>query len=465
MKKILKIVSFVFIAALILIGCDEYNKVTAPTLDVGSADFSRFVSIGNSLTMAEQSGSVFESSQKYSFGKMIANVVGTSYEQAIFSDPGTGGRLEIQAIDLVNGTAEIVVNPNQGSPTNLTYPAPYNNLGIKGAFLTDVLNARDASTSYTALFGSPNPLFDAVLRGFGTQMELAMAQQPTFVTLWIGHNDILAFATRGGLFPITDVQQFAADYKTILDNLQAIGAQVVIGNITDVKKIAFFTTVGPGIGLSLQANQIPGMVYQTMTGGIGQATPDDLFAGNVLILLTGSSAASLIGDVSGAYYSLNGIPVPPNVNTAFPFGLSPENPWPNNLTLDPDEMAIVDQIVAAYNAIIEAEATSRGYAIADVKTLLSNIGSQGGIEVNGINFTSRFISGNAYSVDGVHPTTQGYGLITNEFIKAINAKYGASIPQIDVSSLPGSLVFAKGVSVGKYGIPNIPHGALDKVLF
>ncbi len=133
------------------------------------------------------------------------------------------------------------------------------------------------------------------------------------------------------------------------------------------------------------------MVYQTMTGGIGQATPDDLFAGNVLILLTGSSAASLIGDVSGAYYSLNGIPVPPNVNTAFPFGLSPENPWPNNLTLDPDEMAIVDQIVAAYNAIIEAEATSRGYAIADVKTLLSNIGSQGGIEVNGINFTSRFI--------------------------------------------------------------------------
>ncbi|MBT8385800.1 MAG: G-D-S-L family lipolytic protein, partial [Ignavibacteria bacterium] len=66
MKKIIKIASIVFIAALILIGCDEYNKVTAPTLDVGSADFSRFVSIGNSLTMAEQSGSVFESSQKYS---------------------------------------------------------------------------------------------------------------------------------------------------------------------------------------------------------------------------------------------------------------------------------------------------------------------------------------------------------------------------------------------------------------
>lgn len=464
MKKILKIVSVVFIAALILIGCDEYNEITT-SYTTGSANFTRFVSIGNSLTMAEQSGSVFESSQKYSFGKLIAGLVATTYEQAIFSDPGTGDRLEIQTIDLVNGTAEIVVNPNQGSPTNLNYPAPYNNLGIKGAFLTDVLNARDAATSYTAQFGSPNPLFDAVLRSFGTQMELAMAQQPTFVTLWIGHNDILAFATRGGLFPITDVQQFSADYNTILNNLQAIGAQVVIGNITNVKNIPFFTTVGPGIGLSLQANQIPGMVYQTMTGGIGQATPDDLFAGNVLILLTGSSAASLIGDVTGAYYSMNGIPVPPNVNTAFPFGLAPENPWPNNLTLDPDEMAIVDQIVGAYNAIIEGEAAARGYAIADVKTLLANIGSPTGIEVNGITFTSRFISGNAYSLDGVHPTSQGYGLIANEFIKAINTKYGATIPHIDVSSLPGSLVFAKGVSVSKYGIPIIPHGALDHVIF
>jgi len=207
------------------------------------------------------------------------------------------------------------------------------------------------------------------------------------------------------------------------------------------------------------------MVYQTMTGGIGQATPDDLFAGNVLILLTGSSAASLIGDVTGAYYSLNGIPVPPNVNTAFPFGLAPENPWPNNLTLDPGEMAIVDQIVAAYNGIIEGEAASRGYAIADVRTLLASIGSKDGIVVNNITFTSKFISGNAYSLDGVHPTTQGYGLIANEFIKAINTKYGASIPPIDVSSLPGSLVFAKGVSIGKYGIPDIPHGSLDHILF
>ena len=125
-----------------------------------------------------------------------------------------------------------------------------------------------------------------------------------------------------------------------------------MANIPDVKNIPYFKTVGPGIGASLQANQIPGMVYQT-TSGIGQATVDDLFAGNVLVTLSGSSAAPLIGDVTGAYYSVNGIPVPPGVNTAFPFGLAQENPWPNNLILDPTEMSIVDQIVTAYNGIIE----------------------------------------------------------------------------------------------------------------
>jgi hypothetical protein len=248
MKKLFNVL--VIPAALIffILSCDDFNEVNAPPLDTGSADFSRFVSIGNSLTMAEQSSSVFESSQMYSFGKMIADKVGTTYAQAIFSNPGTGGRIEIA--DLNPFTT--YTNQNQGNPTNLNYPAPYNNLGIKGAFLTDVLNATDANTCYTANFGAPNPLFDAVLRGLGTQLELAIAQQPTFVTLWIGNNDILAFATRGGLFPVTSPNAFAQNFGIIVDSIAATGAEVVMANIPNVKAIPFFTTVGPGIGLAIQ---------------------------------------------------------------------------------------------------------------------------------------------------------------------------------------------------------------------
>jgi lysophospholipase L1-like esterase len=470
MKKILKAVVFFAAILLVLPACDEYNELTV-SYTTGNADFTRFVSVGNSLTMGEQSSAVFESSQNYSFGKMIARLVSTVYEQPIISDPGTGGRLEIESIDFTTGSAVIVTNPNSGTPTNLNYPAPYNNLGVKGAFLPDVLNARDASTSYTAMFGAPNPLFDVVLRGLGTQLELALAQNPTFVTLWIGYNDILAFATRGGLFPITDVAQFGAMYKTILDNIEQTGAGVVVGNICDVKNIPFFKTVGPGLGLALQGiiagnPSVLGLVYQT-TGapGIGIATPEDLLSYNALVLLSGSSATAFLGDVTGAYYSTNGIPVPPTVNTAFPFGLTPQNPWPNDLILDPAEIAIVDAIVPAYNAIIQGEAQTRGYAVADVYSLLNEIGSSAGIVQDNLHFTSQYITGLAYSLDGVHPTSQGYGLIANEFIRAINATYNANLPLIDVSAIPGSLVLTKSVSIDEYGIPKIPHGALDHILF
>ncbi|PKL87696.1 MAG: hypothetical protein CVV23_14125, partial [Ignavibacteriae bacterium HGW-Ignavibacteriae-2] len=195
------IITFIAIFLTLLNGCEDRSDLTAPGKpNTGDADFTRFVSIGNSLTQGEQSGSVFASGQEYSFGNLIANQVGTSFEQLLFTDPGTGGRIEASSINPFVTT----INTTQGAPINLTYPAPFNNLGVKGAFISDVINARSAQTCYTAQFGSPNPLFDAVLRGSGTQLELAIAQNPTFVTLWIGNNDILAYATRGGLFPITD---------------------------------------------------------------------------------------------------------------------------------------------------------------------------------------------------------------------------------------------------------------------
>lgn len=463
MKKIIISLCLLSFIVLAIIGCEDYNKLIAPELNLGSADFTRFVSVGNNLTMGEQSSSVFESAQMYSFGNLIAKQVGAMYAQATFSEPGTGGRLEVASLNPFT----TYTNPGQGSPTNLTYPAPYNNLGIKGAFLFDVLNARSANTCYTANFGVPNPLFDAVLRGFGTQLELAIAQQPTFITLWIGNNDILAYATRGGLFPPTDPTVFQTQYAQVLTALNSTGAQIIIGSLPDALLTPYFTTVGPGVGQAISG--IPGaqgLVYQT-TGapGIAVATVTDLISKNVYITLSGSAAASLIGDQTGKYYTDNGIPVPPGVNTAFPFGLTPENPFPNNLVLDPTEITNYRTLRAGYNQIILGLASSFSYSVINWDDIFNQLVSTGGLTVNGVNFSATYISGNFFSLDGIHPTNQGYGIIANEFIKAINTKYGASIPLIDVSAIPGSLIFKDEVSIGKYGIPNIPYGALDHVLF
>jgi len=201
MKKILKIVSFVFIAAFIFIGCDEYNEITT-TYTTGAANFSKFVTIGNSLTAGYQSAALYESAQKYSYGNLIAGHMNTLFAQPLYSDPGTGGRMEVVSLDPFLST----FNPNIGAPTNLAHPAPYNNLGIPGALLFDVLNATNANDCASALFaGTPNPMFDLILRNsvlnIGTQFEQAAALDPSLVTLWIGNNDVLGFATSGGISP------------------------------------------------------------------------------------------------------------------------------------------------------------------------------------------------------------------------------------------------------------------------
>ncbi len=87
------------------------------------------------------------------------------------------------------------------------------------------------------------------------------------------------------------------------------------------------------------------------------------------------------------------------------------------------------------------------------------------MDYNGLHFTDAYVQGGFFSLDGIHPTSQGYAIIANEFIKTTNVKFGDSIPLVDVSTVPGSLVFATPVNFDKYGIPNIPFGSLDHIIF
>jgi phospholipase/lecithinase/hemolysin len=47
--------------------------------------------------------------------------------------------------------------------------------------------------------------------------------------------------------------------------------------------------------------------------------------------------------------------------------------------------------------------------------------------------TASFVTGGAFSLDGVHPTPRGYAYISNLFINAINAKYGATLRTVDLA--------------------------------
>jgi len=479
MRKIIFVCLIFTGLVLFFSACEDYNDLTAPApIDFGSADFTTFVAVGNSITAGYQSSSLYESAQMYSFGNLIANQVGTAYEQPLYSDPGTGGRLEIVSIEPFVSTT----NSNAGSAINSNLARPYNNLGIPGALLFDVMNATNANNCASAIFaGTPNPMFDLVLRNsalsIGTQFQQAATLSPTFVALWIGNNDVLGYATSGGTSPSspTDINSFTALFNATANAFASINANVAVGNVFDVSTIAFFTTVGPQMAFNIPWDYLaglgaPGIFYQKHGEIVATGIADSvtLLTGGIYITLIGGSYAELIGTATGTFYTDNGYPaLPPGIDTTKPFGVHPQNPWPDALTLDQDEINTVQSTVIEYNNVIKDAADSNNFALVDVNTLLKNIRANdftGGTNINGITFKTIYVTGGLFSLDGVHPSNQAHGIIANEFIKAINSKFSSKIPLIDVATIPGSLVFAKK-SLNKFGYPKFTKGAFDHLLF
>ncbi|MCC6550471.1 MAG: hypothetical protein IT279_10410 [Ignavibacteriaceae bacterium] len=428
---------------LVFSGCEDRSELTAPpAVNTGSANFTRYVAIGNSLTAGYQSGALYESGQKYGWAALLAKQTGASFAMPTYSDPGSGGRLEIRSLSPFT----LVPNAGTGTPTNTTYAAPYNNLGVPGALLYDVMNATNAGNCASGLAGSPNPFFDLVLRNsafnLGSQFKHAKALSPTFLTLWIGNNDVLGYATSGGTAPAapTPFGTFNALYTQLADSVASLGANVVVANIPSVTDIPFFTTVG------------------------GQF---------VLNGVTKVWAVTSSGDT--AYVSLlptaNGAPnfITLKASTTPPTGFSKATPFPNSVVLDSGEVVTAQTAIAQFNGVIQNLATAKNFGFVDMNTAFKSYvyfpGVSNGQVVDGIRFTNIFVTGGLFSLDGVHPSNQGAAIIANEFIKVINSKFGAAIPRINVATVPGGLNFGKKIEFNSFGLPVIPAGALDNLYF
>jgi lysophospholipase L1-like esterase len=467
MKKKLIVVVGVILTSIFLMSCEDRSELTAPTSpspDLGVVNFTNFVTIGNSLTSGYQSGSLYESAQMYAFGNLIAKQVRTSFAMPTISDPGTAGRIQIKSLN----PFALTYNTSAGSPTNTTYPKPYNNLGIPGIVLADVMNSASTATSF-----SKSPFIDLVLRGQGTQFAQAKALQPNFITLWIGNNDILGYATSGGVKPAapTDANTFAFLYSQLADSLASTGAKVVVGNIPEVTAIPFFTTVGPGVAQKLSSLGIGGMYYQQHGQYNGSVLPVSSLANySALITLVGQNYTGLLGAPTGKFYKDNNADISLLIaggilDTTKAFGLDPKNPWPDALILDASEITTAKTATAAFNSSISAIATAKGFGLVNFNLIFNQIRSSdasGGTVYDGVAFTTTFVTGGLFSLDGVHPTSRGQGIIATEFIKVINTKWGTSIPFVNVSQIPGSLILAK---MGPMGLPIFEKGTLDNLLF
>ena len=75
--------------------------------------------------------------------------------------------------------------------------------------------------------------------------------------------------------------------------------------------------------------------------------------------------------------------------------------------------------MSTLNGIISTIAAQFDLPVVDANGILNDIHDHG-LHYAGTEITTDFITGGLFSLDGVHPTSKGYGVIANEFIEVIN---------------------------------------------
>lgn len=420
--------------------------IEGSTPSKGSVDFSNYTAIGNSLTAGFADGSLYRSGQINSYPNMLAGqfklVGGGEFKQPLL--PGEGGwplsrpKLVLAPVTGCDGVPGLAPIPfpgsradSAGSITNISAQGPYNNLGVPGIRAIDYLAPGYARVYFLGAPGYAFRFYDNPATD--RPIDMAGRSKHTFFTMWLGANDVLGYATSGGAGvvngtnpdDISPVSIFQASYQATVDTMTAKGQKGVLINIPDVTTIPYFTTV-PANGLKLTKDQAAALTanYAPLSikfneGAnpfiIADATtgrPRQIRSGEYLILTTPQDSLKC-----GGWGSLK--------------------PIPANFVLDSTEVANVKNATQTFNAFIQQMAVAKGLAYVDMNNYLKTL--QSGITYNGLTFTPTFVTGGAFSLDGVHLTPRGYALAANQIIMAINAKYGSSVPQVDVTKYNGVL--------------------------
>ncbi|MCA8832310.1 SGNH/GDSL hydrolase family protein [Hymenobacter pini] len=441
----------------------------------GSADFSRYIAVGNSLTAGFSDGGLYREGQLNSYPSILAQqfmvVGGGEFNQPLFTEAQENGSGYLRLTGFTATGSPTTANVTTSlairglNPTLYTrYDGRVDNLGVPGIRLSDIQTPGYGSTQGNPYFERITPTTTPTQTYF--QRVKAEAATATFFSNWLGNNDVLGYATSGGAgSTITRTDTFTLKNNRIVNVLTANGAKGIVATIPDVTNIPFFTTVGPAFRATLTAANVAGVVITTGPFSTTLGTPATRktiattairdatgASGNQLFTLTASPYLPLVGrpnngkawrDVYnqakpslpavvtlGVFLAIQG------VDTTQAFGVSAGNPIPSTLVLDDAEQANVKTATTAFNSAIVAKANEKGLAVFDANTFFSQVANQGFV-TNGVNNTASFISGNLFSLDGVHPTPRGYAVVANEMIRAINAKYGATIPTVNPNNYRG----------------------------
>ena len=443
MKKlqILLVASLIFA----LVACEPTINTPIGTKKLGTlgADNTSlvYVAIGNSITAGTHSNANFAEATRYCFPNLLAGQIGVStFVQPEYSEPGIGLRYILRGFTSAGLPILDKVMQNGTVVNAPTYMKPFNNLGVPGAVGYDLI---DTSSFAGRAQSRQNPFYLGVLRNpqFGASMiDQAIALNPNLITIEIGNNDVLGYSTSGATKsttgmpndPIpTPVQQLQGIYTMALTKLTRAlpNTKIIMFTNPNVLGVPYFKTV-PWNALLIDAK-----TAALLNGAYAKAGFTFAAGANGFVAISPKSPGGL-RQLTAEDYLLLTVP-----QDSLKAGWGSMKPIPNEFVLDKFEAAIASQAVADYNAMINGlKSISANIYIFDLNQVFQDVINKGYAVPGGTTMTNKFISGEMFSLDGVHPTARGHGAIANELIMFINMTFGADIPLVNLPSLPPNYV-------------------------
>lgn len=393
---------------LIAVACQSDDLfTTTPPPYAGSGMFARYVSFGNSITAGIQSFGLSDSTQVVAYPVLLARAMGTPFNYPSLNNPGCPPPITnifTSPPTRVGGLPDTFCALRKNVPTLL------NNVAFPGASVLELLNTN---------YGPPQPpaaatdAYKLFLLGGRTELQRAREVLPTFVTVWIGNNDVLGAildtGDAGQAADITPPATFATQYNALMDSIDSFGS--VQG------------------GALLGVVQATGAPYVSRGGAYAAASlaiPTMTVLPNCLAFQALTATDTAFVEVPFHY----GAPIVAKAAAGIPDTLDCSN---YHVISVPEAVNMIST-VAQYNATIQAAATARNWLFVDPNPLLRTLAQAGAIRPfpafppDPNSTTAPF--GTAVSRDGVHPSTSTQKLVAQSLQQAINAFYHSAIPAI-----------------------------------
>lgn len=407
-------------AAALLSACENTAELLPVTDPSAGAMFRSYVAIGNSITAGWQSGGINDSTQRESYALYLAQQVGLTVGPTMASDfvypsfPITGCPAPV---------TNVLTQARLGAPNNppctlrAESPELVHNVSVPGATVADPTTTAGNTTSSA---------INQFILGGRTQVDRALMADPTFASIWIGNNDVLSAAISGVLTAVPGVSPGVTSQANFTQRFDAIVTQLT-GRAPDVEGVMIAV---------LQVSNSPALFPAALLFNATVKAAFDQAAGGVTTLLptcTPTTTSLISFQITATYRALPaGAPRPISCDKST---ATPQNSLLGEVfVLDAQDIAALTALINAYNTHIQQQATQLGWAYFDPNPTLTQLKANGSIPAfpNLADPANPF--GQYVSLDGVHPRRAGHVLVANGVIDAVNAKYGTTIPKVDVAT-------------------------------